>query len=124
MKFTAFPEPLIMVCAEPYQWSVYADFMYYAEDAPIIIPEGFRTDLASIPRLLHWLPHLHPNGRCRRAAVVHDFLYSKSCTYRISRREADEIFRQALVDEGLGKRTAKAYYYAVRWFAGRNWRNR
>ena len=49
---------------------------------------GFVTDLASIPRPLRWL--INPNGKSRRAAVLHDFLYTGQ---HLSRKEGDKVLR-------------------------------
>lgn len=53
----------------------------------IVIPVGFLTDLASVPRVpfAYWLV----GGKANAAAVVHDFL----CKYKIVPREkADAVF--------------------------------
>ena len=57
------------------------------------VPEGFVTDLTSIPRVF-WLV-LRPEGRHAYAAVVHDYLY---WTQLRSREEADQILNFALED--------------------------
>lgn len=52
-------------------------FEYYVGDKgstlSIKIPEGFETDLASIPRFLRWW--LSPDGPWVQSAVMHDWLY-------------------------------------------------
>ena len=40
----------------------------------IIVPEGFKTDGASIPRWFWWIEN--PFGQALYAAVVHDFEYT------------------------------------------------
>jgi len=50
----------------------------------IVVPSGFLTDLASIPRLFWNI--LPPFGKYTRAAVIHDFLYR---TRICSRKTAD-----------------------------------
>jgi hypothetical protein len=59
--------------------------------ALLVIPEGFLTDLSSVPRLplIYWLY----GGRARKAAVPHDFLYQ---THSCTKEEADEVFREAM----------------------------
>lgn len=78
---------------------------------PVTVPAGFATDLASIPRCFQWAPHFGVNGRSRRAAVLHDYLYSLG-----RKRDADPIFRRALAAEGMNRGTCAIYYYAVKWF--------
>ena len=75
------------------------------------VPEGFRTDLASVPRLL-W-PIFAVAGRWSAAAILHDYLYSlPGC----SRFLADALFREAMhsLDVPLWRRAIM--YYAVRLF--------
>ena len=47
------------------------------KDGPVsvTVPKGFRTDLASIPRLIDDWFGLNPSGRLAKAAVLHDWLY-------------------------------------------------
>lgn len=61
-----------------------------------IVPSGFVTDLASVPRLpvIFWLT----GDAADAAAVVHDWLYS---TREVSRSVADAIFREASAAEGV-----------------------
>lgn len=42
-------------------------------DQKLVIPQGYTTDFASVPRWL-W-PIFPPHGRMANAAVVHDFCY-------------------------------------------------
>lgn len=59
------------------------------------VPAGFRTDLASVPRLpiVYWLA----GGCADEEAVLHDYLYS---TAVVSRKMADAIFREAMSVRG------------------------
>lgn len=126
-QFQPFPDPLILETTGAYTWRVHVPFVYISNSgARFTVQEDFETDLASIPRFLQWLPHLHPNGRCRRSAVLHDWLYARPQwnPQNLTRQQADEIFREALQAEGLSRRTATVYYWAVRLFGGRAWRKR
>lgn len=75
---------------------------------PVEVPEGFVSDLTSIPRLF-W-QFLRPEGRYAYAAVVHDFLY---WTQTRSKQEADLIFKVALEDSKVDDKTVWAIYEAV-----------
>jgi hypothetical protein len=57
----------------------------------IIVPQGFTTDFASIPRIF-WavLPRW---GKYGNAAVIHDFLYYQQ---KYHRKRADQIFLEAM----------------------------
>lgn len=57
----------------------------------IIVPAGFVTDFASVPRLL-WRV-LPPWGPYAHAAIVHDYLYM---TGEVSRELADAIFLEIM----------------------------
>ena len=91
-------------------------FRYCNPNHPIItVPTGALTDGASIPRPLWSI--LSPRGPYGRAAVIHDYLYSpQSCqSYPgITRRMADEIFRDAILDCGCSRRLAWTMWAAVR----------
>jgi len=67
------------------------------------VPEGFQTDLDSVPR---WLPLVYSflHGKARAAGAVHDFLYQ---THRVNRRdvtrdEADAVLDEAAASKGPG----------------------
>lgn len=70
-------------------------FIYHVGKFPsddlVRIPAGYCSDGASVPRPFRWI--IEPWGVYARAAIVHDFLYS---TQTRSRKEADQIFREAI----------------------------
>lgn len=74
-----------------------------------IVPKGFDTDLASIPRAFRWL--LDQNGKSKKAAVLHDFMYR---TGRLSRKAADDLFHRALIAEGVNPIGRWLYWAGVR----------
>lgn len=86
----------------------------------IIVPRGFVTDFASVPPLLTWAVPRY--GLHTRAAILHDFLYSRKG--KCPRFVADAIFRQAMEDCKVPWLTRVVMYYAVRLFAGWAWRIR
>ncbi len=68
----------------------------------VVVPEGFVTDLASVPRLP--VVYLVTGGLGNAAACVHDFLYSQphlpsesACT-PVTRAQADLVLRGAIID--------------------------
>jgi hypothetical protein len=61
-----------------------------------IVPEGFETDLASVPRLP--VVYLLTGDSARAAAVVHDYLYS---TRKVSRKIADAVLLEASEVSGV-----------------------
>ena len=62
-----------------------------ASGETITIPEGTRTDYASVPKALHAV--LPPTGRYTYPAVLHDYLYR---TGRVTRAEADKLFLESM----------------------------
>jgi|CXWL01.1.fsa_nt_gi hypothetical protein len=72
------------------------------------VPEGFVTDLASIPQVFWQV--LRPEGRYAYAAVVHDYLY---WTQLRPKREADLILKFALEDSKVNSVEQWAIYQAV-----------
>lgn len=81
----------------------------------IMVPDGFVTDLASVPRFLRDRRAFDVNGLSRRPAVLHDYLYA---TGMGGKDFADDVFYAALRAEGVGKANAWAFYKAVAWFGG------
>jgi hypothetical protein len=73
--------------------NVFADFKYYSSmlQGVVVVPAGFKTDFASIPRLFCRV--LPKNGKYDRAAVIHDYLYT---TAIVTKAEADSVFLEAM----------------------------
>lgn len=76
----------------PREWVLLGPLVYRAADGTVyIVPKGFVTDLASIPRPLRGL--IETNDASRAPAVLHDYLY---CLQLETRQRADALFREAL----------------------------
>lgn len=95
-----------------------------------VVPTGFVTDFATVPRFLHWL--VSPYGAYTRAAVLHDWLLTELHDWTIKRRgfarhddltaeppadsrDCDGIFRRVMRDLGVDWATRWAMWTAVRW---------
>lgn len=79
----------------------------------IRVPLGFVTDFASVP--IGFRNIISPDGNHNRAAVVHDYLYSRYGRREgISRAAADAIFYEAMLDLGVSKLKAWTMWSAVR----------
>lgn len=87
----------------------------------LVVPAGFVTDLASIPRLFRNLPWLDPNGISRRPAVVHDWLYGSLEGRRFGKEFADCFLGDALIAEGASLTVASTFHLAVHWFGRSSW---
>lgn len=92
-----FTTPLDLRADAPDRWVLLRALIWDDDLDRIEVHAGFVTDLASVPQLLRGL--LDVNGRSRRAAVLHDFLYTEQ---KLPRAECDAIFRKALLAEGEG----------------------
>lgn len=95
------------------RWVLDSDFVYSSDVLRdfVVVPKGFETDLASVPRLpVVWLL---AGGRGDRASVIHDYLYRETKT---SKAEADAVFYEALIDSGTSRWRAWLMYQAVVWF--------
>jgi hypothetical protein len=74
----------------------------------VVVPSGFVTDLASIPRAF-WI--IFPrDGKYSYPAIVHDFLYWDQST---TKEQADNILRIGMIDIGVDRATAFTIYEAV-----------
>ena len=97
-----FLNPLTMTKVGAYRWLV-TDALTFESDlfhGCFVVPRGFQTDLASIPRLA-WavVPKV---GQHDRAAVLHDAAYAGALTtvkgrrVRCAKHVADDLFAEAL----------------------------
>lgn len=82
-----------------------------------VVPAGFVSDCASIPRLLWGVIGNPFDSRWRRQSVLHDYLYAEQ---PVPRKAADLMFRDALLSGGLRPAKAWVMYIGVRiggWLA-------
>lgn len=97
-------------------------------DSPetITVPAGFETDFASIPFGVRNL--FPPLGLWARPAILHDYLYATggkgpgvSRWEPYTRKEADDIFREAMKVVGVPAWRRAIMYRAVRLGGGSGW---
>lgn len=114
------------------KWRVLEPFEYCigAADskAKVIVPIGFETDFASIPRGL-WNLFPPVGGKYDKAACIHDRLY-QSPVYDndgwltlVDRKFADSVFKEAMEVQEVGRLSRWAIYSAVRLGGRGIWRN-
>jgi hypothetical protein len=129
----------------PRRWRVYEAFTYRIGDPDsdqyIVVPKGFVTDLASIPRGL-WNLFPPAGGQYDKAAVLHDYLYNGGCIVEIreeldeygyynetehslivTRRLADHVLLEAMQVLGVGWFARSTIYAGVRVGGRRAWRD-
>lgn len=97
----------------------------------IIVPPGFVTDLASVPRAV-W-SFYPPDGPWAKAAIIHDFLYATKGTGEwhkhrgitravpYSRKEADDILKEAMADRKVGNWEQVVIWSSVRFGGAGGW---
>lgn len=80
------------------RWIVCTPLKYVSTVArkTFVVPQGFRTDLASVPRVpvAYWLC----GGRANKPATLHDWLYSEGV---VARAVADAVFLEAMEAVGV-----------------------
>lgn len=86
----------------------------------ITVPKGFLTDGASVPKMFWSI--FDPFGEYFRAAVLHDFLYSTQGCAWLTRKECDDLFKEAMFNAGVPWVKRDLIYRTVRMFGGSRFR--
>lgn len=112
------------VCVKIYRYGEMPELTeslsYYVDDNyVIVIPKGFKTDFASIPRIFWNI--IAPIGKWTLPSVLHDYLYSEGYRLGISRKQADKIFYQAMRKSFVAPITANIMWACVRLFARKHY---
>lgn len=102
---------------QPYRCVTVGDLRHTDGD---VVPSGFRTDLASVPRALHWL--LPPDGPYEAAAVRHDAACNRINAHLPgpTPRTVDAAFHADLRSLGMGPARAALMWLGVRYGAALN----
>lgn len=95
----------------PNKWKTLEEISINVHDIEIVVPKGFRTDFASVPRCLWSI--FPPYGKHTVAAIVHDFLYA---THLTTREKADLIFLELMKVYNVNPVKRKLMYLAVKYF--------
>jgi hypothetical protein len=93
------------------RWTLLCPLVYRLADESntFVVPTGFETDLASVPRIP--VAYMAAAGVGHRAAVLHDWLCR---TAPISRKEADGVLYEALKVTGVSWWRRWMFYTGVR----------
>lgn len=108
-------------------WRLTWPLVYYSDIAGlIVVPVGFKTDFASVPRFpVVWLA---AGDTARQASVVHDYLYSHAGVAladgqvqpaRISRQVADDVYVEAMAVSGVSWWRRQIMWLGVRLGGGK-----
>jgi hypothetical protein len=93
----------------------------------LVVPQGYRSDLATIPPWIFWWQW----GKWNIAAIAHDFIYENGYILAeqedglkpifIDKKEADLIFYEICLFLGVPPITAKLMHWAVKYFGRGVW---
>lgn len=129
-----FLTPLELEYFDGRTWKVTASFEYHVGSPDgqkvVVIPIGFLTDFASVPKLL-WNV-LPPTGSYGKAAVIHDWLYQTRqinvstqdrphLMYLCNRAEADAILNEGMAVLGTSRLVRFMVYWGVRLGGWKPW---
>lgn len=109
-----FITPVKLEVADEKNWKVTAPLLYESSlySPTITVPEGFITDLSSVPRLP--VVFLLFGDSLKAASVIHDYLYRTQS--KLSRELCDKIFLEAAHVSTNSPKKAYCMYLAVRAF--------
>jgi hypothetical protein len=111
-----FDSPLVVRRASDQLWEVLEPIVYHGRRDTFVVPAGFLTDFASVPRVVVWL--IPRFGRYTPAAVLHDWLVTTGLTTGVvSSRDADGLFRRVLRELGVPPVRRWLMWVGVRWGA-------
>lgn len=93
-------------------------------DKPAVtVPWGFWSDGASVPRVFWRLVFPKGDEKAIRAAFVHDYIY-RTQPEGWTKAEADRMFYDLLLEDGVPKWRAWIAYQGVKWFGHLAWQTR
>lgn len=100
-------------------WRLFADFKFEVEfpggRLEITVPDGFKTDLASIPVV--FTPFIGTPDRYATSAVVHDW----ACVNNFPQWFANSLLRTVMEFDGVPKWRQIAVFWAVQLCGYKSW---
>lgn len=114
-----FPEePNLRPNANGHKWQLITDFTLFIDGVKVVIPAGFWTDFASIPKFISTLSfgYLSVLDDHLKAAILHDWLYFCGMLFGrpISRYKADILFYEGMYSCGTSYIKRNSMYAGVR----------
>jgi hypothetical protein len=97
-------------------WALVDPLAYQGNWERFVVPAGFRTDFATVPRPVVWLvPRF---GSYTLAAILHDWLCTEGIrSGAVTSREADGLFRRVMRESGVPVLRRWLMWCGVRWGA-------
>jgi Protein of unknown function (DUF1353) len=98
------------------RWELVDELVYLGSWERFVVPAGFRTDFATVPRVVSWLvPRF---GAYTLAAILHDWLITDGLRAEVvTSRQADGIFRRVMRESGVPVLRRWLMWAGVRWGA-------
>jgi len=98
------------------RWELVAPLFYQGNTDTFVVPAGFVTDFASVPRVAVWL--IPRFGRYTPAAILHDWLCGPGIlSGLIDPVDVDGIFRRVMRELGVPTVQRWLMWTGVRWSA-------
>ena len=98
------------------RWAVVEELVYRGRRDRFVVPAGFLTDFATVPRVVVWL--IPRFGRYTLAAILHDWLVTEGLRSGVvTSREADGLFRRVMRESGVPVLRRWLMWCGVRWGA-------
>lgn len=105
----------------PNLWRLDRPLLFGLPNGTICVKKNFITDGASRPQATGSLCN-RMSGPEAEAAVLHDWLYSRDSGPGLRRKQADQLFYDAMIAEGVSKWRAKLIYAGVRMGGQKSWK--
>lgn len=97
-------------------WELTVPLIYQGKIDRFVVPGGFITDFASVPRVAVWL--IPRFDRYTRAAILHDYLCTQHRDYGLlSAPDVDGIFRRIMRELDVPPVKRWLMWMGVRWSA-------
>jgi hypothetical protein len=99
-------------------WTVEEAFSFDSAvlNTTIMVPKGFVTDGASVPRAFWNI--IPPFGKYGQAAILHDYLYRWQA---FTREQSDDVLLEGMLASGCSQFQYLTIYMAVHTFGGAAW---
>lgn len=126
MPFAPEGEPggrVVVTPLDARRWRLLEPVAYAGQTDRFLVPEGYVTDFASVPRIAVWL--IPTYGRYTAPAILHDYLITDCIPAgRITSTDTDGLFRRAMREAGVPPVRRWLMWAGVRWGAAFNRRRR
>src|SRR4051812_30613155 len=110
------PGSLTVSRVDAYGWALVDPLVYQGRWQRFVVPAGFRTDFATVPRVVTWL--IPRFGVYTLAAILHDWLCTEGiASGAVTSRDADGIFRRVMRESGVPVLRRWLMWAGVRWGA-------